>query len=226
MYERDAKLTKIKYIQKTYELISSKGFENLTIRAIAKEVGCSYAVLYKHFENLDYLIMLASMRFLDGYHHEMVEIEKNESNYLLRDLKLWFAFNKQAFKNPPVFLHLFWENLSTMFEEAAVEYCQLFPLERGGNDEVFYGYLYSAVFMGGIEHRDFILLRRAANEGSISLKDAVFLSKVNHNIVQGQLRKHLVDYKESGRAELATMECNELLQRAFGLVCRDESLTL
>lgn len=218
--------TKRRYVEKTYHLIQEKGIDSLTIRSIAKEVGCSYAVLYKHFESLDYLIMLASMKFLDEYYREMVTIQKAEKDYLMRDLALWRVFNKYAFRNPPVFLHLFWEHHDAIFEDAVEEYQKLFPFKRGSNDESFYGYIYAAVFEGRMEDREFILLRHAISQGRLSHESAIYLSTVNSCIVQGKLREHRFDYKNPGIPEAAAAECDRLLLETCNLVCTGKPLTL
>ncbi|MFR3548257.1 TetR/AcrR family transcriptional regulator, partial [Blautia sp.] len=54
--------TKQMLIEAAYNMILEKGAENIRVRDLAKRVGCSAAALYKHFESLDYLLALASVR--------------------------------------------------------------------------------------------------------------------------------------------------------------------
>ena len=81
-------------------MIKEKGLENLKVRDIAKRVGCTAAALYKHFETMDYLIMVASIRFLDDYMMELMELTESEQNSIEINLAAWKAFNKYAFANP------------------------------------------------------------------------------------------------------------------------------
>ena len=103
-----AQTTKQKFVDVTYYMIKEKALENLKVRDIAKRVGCTAAALYKHFETMDYLIMVASIRFLDDYMMELMELTESEQNSIEINLAAWKAFNKYAFANPPIFIHLFW----------------------------------------------------------------------------------------------------------------------
>jgi len=211
--EQETLSTKQRLVDATYQLMLEEGAENVSIREIGRRVGCTSAALYKHFESLDYLIMISSMRFLEKYLGELAAIERGGGDSVRQDLDAWFAFNHYAFGNPPVFLSLFWGPSSSSFEDAVVEYYQLFPIPRGRQDEMFYGYLYSAAFRGNIQERDLVLLRHGASEGTITFDDAVYLSKVDCYIVQSMLREHLSDYKEPGMARKAAEECNALLEK-------------
>ncbi len=48
-------LSRKEYIIKANELIKRDGIENISIRKIARELGCSSASLYRYFANLDEL---------------------------------------------------------------------------------------------------------------------------------------------------------------------------
>lgn len=202
--------TKQRFVDVTYHMILENGVYNLKVRDIAKKVGCSAPALYKHFESLDYLIMLASIRFLDDYIEELLSFYGQDIGSLDMELLAWRAFNKYAFRNPPVFVHMFWSKHSYMFEEAIHEYMQIFPIKPANHNML--GFFYSASFSGNMQERDYIFLRRAANEGTLRLEDAKYMSQMNNYIVQGMLMDHLTDYMEPGVAEKAAEECSELIQ--------------
>ena len=170
-----AQTTKQRFVEVTYDMIKEKGIENLKVRDIAKRVGCTAAALYKHFETMDYLIMVASIRFLDDYMVELLTLTESGSNSIEIDLAAWKAFSKYAFANPPIFIHLFWGTYSHFFEEAVSEYFQMFPAEAG---EHRIAYFYTAAFTGSIRERDFIWLRRAASEGFLNYDDAGYTSGI------------------------------------------------
>ena len=204
--------TKQKFVEVTYRMIKEKGLENLRVRDIASEVGCTAAALYKHFDTMDYLTMLASVRFLDDYTEELIALTESSKDSIELDIAAWKAFNKYAFANPPVFLHLFWGDQSASFEEAVVEYFQLFPVQAGKQR---IAYFYSAVFTGRIWERDFIWLRRAVSEGFLKYDDAVYISKVNNYTVFGMLTEHREDYTKPGVAEKAARECDRLIEKTI-----------
>ncbi|HIS64140.1 MAG TPA: helix-turn-helix transcriptional regulator, partial [Candidatus Avoscillospira avistercoris] len=71
-------LRKIRYIEITSEILQQEGIESVTIRKVAERAGCTSAVLYKHFENKEHLIMLASVRFLEPYIIEFIKLSSRE----------------------------------------------------------------------------------------------------------------------------------------------------
>jgi len=207
--------TKQRFVEAAYHIIAEEGFESATARAIAQRVGCTATTLYRHFDNMDYLVMLASIRFLDRYAEDLVEIARKEKDPVAMEIKAWRAFNQYAFANPPVFLHIFWGPCSSSFEDAVVEYSQLFPEQPGNHDETFYGYYFTAIFTGSMAEREFVWLRRAAALGELDLEDARYISIVNNNLVRGLLLDHLNDYRKPDRAEKAAAECNALIEKTI-----------
>ena len=45
-------LSRRDYIQKAHEIIQQEGIQAVSIRRIAKEMGCSSASLYRYFDNV------------------------------------------------------------------------------------------------------------------------------------------------------------------------------
>ena len=60
-------LSRKEYILIVSELIKRDGIENISIRKLAKEIGCSSASLYRYFESLDELIYYAELGELKSY---------------------------------------------------------------------------------------------------------------------------------------------------------------
>lgn len=208
--------TKQKFVNATYEAIREKGLENLTVRDIAKRVGHTPAALYKHFESMDYLSMLSCMKYMEEYMEELVEISANHTDPIEVDLLSWKAFTKHAFRNPPVYLHLFWGPHTSLFEDAVAEYYELFPLEQKTDKaEIFYGYFFTAFFTGSLQERDFMWLRRGASEGMLDYDDAKYISIVNSHTVRGLLLDHYNDYQQPGVAEKAAKECDALIEKTI-----------
>lgn len=208
--------TKQKFINATYEAIKEKGLENLTVRDIAKRVGHTPAALYKHFESMNYLSMLACMKYMEEYMEELIEITSTHTDPIEIDLLAWKTFTKHAFQNPPVFLHLFWGPHTELFEDAVAEYYQLFPLEKKSDTaEVFYGYLFTASYTGNLQERDFVWLRRGASEGLLDYDDAKYISMVNSYIVRGMLLDCYNDYQQPDVARKAAEKCDALVEKTI-----------
>ena len=81
---------KVKYIQITSQILEHEGMSGVTIRKVAEKAGCTSAVLYKHFENKEHLIMLASIKFLEPYISEfLVQTARTDISSIQMDLLLW-----------------------------------------------------------------------------------------------------------------------------------------
>ena len=215
--------TKQRFVEVTYQMIGEKGLENIKVRDIAKQVGCTAAALYKHFESFDYLIMLASIRYLEDYMEELTEITRSIPDPVQMDIEAWHAFNRHAFGNPRVFLHLFWGPCSSMFSDAAVEYYQLFPPQEKAHDEVFYGYYFMAAYNGALPEREFIWLRSAASKGELDYDDARYISITNNYIAHGMLLDHLDDFREPGKADEAARSCNALIEKTIRTFLKNQA---
>ena len=59
--------TKRRLVEATYQVIQEKGVEGVTAREVAKRVGVTPTVIYRHFENLYYLTVLASIICISDY---------------------------------------------------------------------------------------------------------------------------------------------------------------
>ena len=89
---------KREYIQITSHILETEGPEGIKIRRIAEAAGCTSAVLYKHFQNLDHLVMLASVKFLEPYITKFREVTRRKDiSSVQMDLILWRFFIREAF---------------------------------------------------------------------------------------------------------------------------------
>lgn len=204
--------TKRKFVTAAYELIQECGAENITVRSLAKRVGVSSTALYKHFADLEYVLVLASIRFLDGYVKEIKDITLDNENPVEVDIQAWKCFNKYVFENPPIFLNLFWGKYNKELDNALQEYFELYPLEAASRAVAM---LCCPLFVGDIEERDFMWMRRAAAKGMIAYDDAAYISKVNCIIVKQLLTDHIADYRTPGVPEKAAKECSDLIEKTI-----------
>lgn len=203
---------KKKYIKIAYEILENEGIEGIKIRKIAEAAGCTSAVLYKHFDNLEHLLILASVRFLEPYIRRFKEVESDRQlNPIEADLILWKAFIEEAFHNLPFYDAMFFGGYKDQLESTIYEYYQLFPEEL----QDFDGFSVSILFSNDLNEREYIRLRRAANEGLLTMGDARMLSRLSVAAFHGLLLEHRHDYKEKGVAEAASKECFFLIRELF-----------
>lgn len=205
VYEKGNK-TKQRLIMSMYDKLKTQEASEITVREFAKGNGCSPAALYRHFENLEYLIILGAVRFFIDYMTEYGQLMDSIDDPLESYVKGWQLFNKYAFERPDLYYRLLWGQYNTSFSEALDEYFELFPMTGSERDPA---YFYTMLFTNDIRERDFLMLRRAVNDGMLSYDDAVYYSKSNTLMVKGMLEMYMgcgLETRKQGEEE-----CNQLL---------------
>lgn len=198
--------TKRRLIMSMYNKLKVQDASEITVRELAKENNCSPAALYRHFESLEYLIIIGSIRFFIDYMVEYGRLMDSGNNLMESYIKGWQLFNKYAFERPDLYYRLFWGQYHTMFSDALEEYFELFPVT---GSELYPAYFYTLLFTDDVIKRDFLILRRAVNYNVLSDEDAAYFSKTNTFIVKGMLEMYMGrDLEERRQGE---RECNELL---------------
>ncbi len=200
--------TKKRFILSTYRKLLVQDSSEISVRKLAEENGCSVAALYKHFESLDYLIAVASIRFLDEYMVEYGKLMDMEKDPLSIYIEGWELFNHYAFQRPDIYYRLFWGDGNSIFENAFQDYFELFPV---AGPEKYAAYYYTLLFDEDMQNRDFVVLRRIVNMDLITDEDAYYYSWTNPLIVKGLLASAMKE-KEDKRNELKEI-CNRLIRR-------------
>lgn len=203
--------TKKEYIEATYNILVQDGIDGITIRKVADAVGCSSAALYKHFDDLDHLISLASVRFLRSYAEDTRMLSRLDLNPLELNLQLWECFAYYSFENIPIFENLFFGKNIENIQKNISDYYQEFPDELTD----MRGYLNLLMRSSNIMERDFIMLKRGVDAGMIDLESADYLSKTDIYVFRGMLASYRLTYKEPGVAQKAIREFMNIITRNY-----------
>lgn len=210
---RDSLNKKRQYIEATYNIIRKDGIGQIRIRKLAQMIGCTSAVLYRHFENVEHLITLASIRFLKEYMEAFQQAAQvRKTNPIQYSQDMWKLFTEESFKYPEIYEYLFFGKYTDQLGDIIYEYFQLFPEELIEMD----GYSVSILMEGDLETRELILLRTAANKGMITLDEAKLLSRVEMMIYQGYLYRCRNCQDEQQKAKSAK-ECYATIHE---IVCK------
>ena len=205
-------LRKIRYIEITSEILQQEGIESVTIRKVAERAGCTSAVLYKHFENKEHLIMLASVRFLEPYIIEFIKLSSREDLSSIQiDLLLWKCFIDEAFRNKPYYELMFFSDHRDMLEDCVYEYYQMFPEVQRRFD----GFSASIIFSNNLQERELLRLRRAAHAGVLSLEDAPLLSRLTVAVFNGIFTQYSGITMTDSQIRSAAEECYQLIYTLF-----------
>ena len=109
-------------IKATYELLADHNPQDVSIRMIAAEAGCTTGAVYRHFDSVDHLLLVASVRFLEAYMVELNDLLRIEDDPRSQHLEMWRSFSRQAFAHVDVFELLFWKASEDEFNDAIFSY--------------------------------------------------------------------------------------------------------
>lgn len=180
-------LTRRDYIEKAHEIIQKEGIQAVSIRRIAKELGCSSASLYRHFVNLSELLYYAELRTLTSYIQRLNEAEKDWHNMWEVYVGIWDCYAREAFKYPAAYNLLFFEYDNTKLHNSAVEYYEMFPEDIQGTNRFFLKMLRTSNFMS----RDFAICERCITSKAITYENAVKLNRMVCLLFEGYFKKVL-----------------------------------
>lgn len=168
-------LSRREYVVKASEIIKKEGMDAISIRRIARELGCSSASLYRHFENLNELLFFAQLDTLNDYILDLSKREKEWNSIWDVHFGIWRSYATEAFKNPNAFDHIFYRNIKKNLKEALKEYYEMFP-----NTIVLVSpYLKNMLEIPGYYERDYQICKMLVREGEITEANA---KKLNHTI--------------------------------------------
>lgn len=198
--EKKEQSKKYVLLDTTFELLKEMPPSELTARKIAAKSKCTPTVIYKHFDSLDHLVMVASVRFLEQYIEEVQAILSNSDDEFTSLRTMWLCFADKGFSNPEIFLKMFWGIDNDQLSDVIFEYYELFPEALHGLDGLFT----SVFFNNDLHERDFIMVRRAAAKGVFKVKDARMISDMECVLFRGCLSELCSLPLEQRNAQAAT----------------------
>ena len=177
---------KQQFINCAYEILQTEGIDHLSIRRLAKEMGCTSTTLYTYFDNVEHLITMASIRYLKGYMADFKRINSEKHDPLELNILLWERFVTYALENVDIFEMLFFGKYSDELVDIVYEYYEMFPDEFEELD----GLIVSVMFNGDLRERDYIMFRRAASMGYLDQQSAAMLAQMDEFLFHGLLMKY------------------------------------
>lgn len=173
------------FIRTAYQIIEKEGIDALSIRRLAKAIGCNLANLYRHFECQEELIVYASLKYMCDYVHEIQEKHEQSSSNLELYYIIYDCFSRYGFKYPEIFNHLLFGKYSGKLSQIMAEYYELFPEElENVPKEMLHIYMNME-----FDYRDHMVLMECAKEGLIDPKDAEEVNRITTHLCIGYLRE-------------------------------------
>ncbi|WP_315120134.1 TetR/AcrR family transcriptional regulator [uncultured Clostridium sp.] len=123
------------FIEATEKLLKEDSIDGLSIRKIASEAGYNSATLYNYFEDLEHLVLFASVRYLREYISTLGQNITPKMNALEKYRTIYSTFNYFAFRSPEIFHNMFFGKYSSKLSQVIYQYYELFPMDLEGHDD-------------------------------------------------------------------------------------------
>jgi AcrR family transcriptional regulator len=175
------------FIEAAVEIIEQEGIEGITIRKIADKAGYNSATIYNYFENLDHLIFLAALKFINPYTKNVGDHIKGAANALEKNLLIWEYFCTHSFTNPPIYSALFFPKFRDPERNYTAEYYDLNPNDLSKNDVA----VTAMLSKNTIYERSLIILEDCVNEGFFKASDINDINEMCMLIYKGMLTRAL-----------------------------------
>lgn len=154
----------IYFITAAKDLINTAGPENLTVRKIASAAGYNSATLYNYFEDLEELVVFASIGHLSEYINNLGKALKPQMNARQRYRTIYEVFSYACFQRPEMFYNLFYGKYKRKLENVISVYYELFPDELGEHQ----GEVLQMLTQGEIAERDKAIMPSLVDKGYVA----------------------------------------------------------
>jgi AcrR family transcriptional regulator len=151
------------FIEAANEIITEEGANAVSIRNVSARAGYSSATLYLYFRDINQLIAMASIGCLRDYVSEISSTMPTLATAKEQYLYTWNAFCRHSFKNPSVFMHLFFNGRAEELGDIVKKYYSIFPNEL----EDITTHALGMLTAGSLYERNFNILKEYTNEVGI-----------------------------------------------------------
>ncbi len=117
------------FVEAAHRIIETEGINSLTVRKVSKLAGYNQATLYNYFENLDYLVGFASIKYLQDYHRSLRDEVEPIEDVTERFLAIWEKFCFYSFEKPEIYEALFFKTPRYTICDFFDYYFKMFPEE-------------------------------------------------------------------------------------------------
>ena len=205
---------KIDLIEAAYALLTQNSPQNLSIRTVASAAGCTTGAVYRHFDSLDHLFLVASIRFLEDYMEDLNGLLLKDEDPLRQHIEMWRSFGRQAFANIDVFEMMFWNVDGDVLNDAIFAYYQEFP-ERWRK---LSGFQVMVFFGSDIHERNLLTLNRCMAEYKLKASTIGIVNDLEILSFHGLMMEYKNCYRIPGKAEEALNRYMKMLDQMLELL--------
>ena len=155
------------FIISARRLIEEEGVDKLTVRKVAADAGYNSATLYNYFEDMEELVVFASIGYLKQYIAKLERALSDDMNAKERYRTIYEVFSKSCFEKPEIFYSLFYGKYKKKLKNAVSVYYDIFPDELGHHG----GEILQMLTQGEIFQRDMAIMPSLVEQGFIAEKN-------------------------------------------------------
>ena len=201
-------------IHAAQQIIFTEGLANVTLRKVSKLANVNTAILYRHFSDLDELLLFASVDLLKKMTFQYVERKKNKQSTTPFEMYMqeWRYFCECAFQHPECINHVFFSRHSHRLDTLLQDYYELFA------DELIHAgiTLDDLLYCGNLCSTNYFLLTKLlgsqADKTALELLNDVIISYFHQLLLQKLSAGNSMD--DSVLTEKMLYACRTLLNWA------------
>lgn len=183
------------FISATRKAIDQDGIANVSIRKISNGTGYSSATLYLYFQDLDELVQLSLVGYLESYCRSLVDNDIPHDTPLETYLWSWRQFCLFTFRKPEIFNSLFFGASSSMLDEVVKRYYSIYPNQL----DHLSGAVLSMVLSGNLHERNLSVLEPCASDLGISQERIELMNDITvsyyHDVLTGLMGTEPTDQR-------------------------------
>ena len=195
------------YILTARQIMDAEGIDQVSIRKVARLSDCNSATMYLYFKDLDELVTLAAISYLEDYCMALCsDLAVERSAYDLY-IHTWDLFCDYAFRNPMVYYKLFFGRHTLPLGELIERYYSLFPEQIENAD----GTVRDMLLSGDLSERNLKVLRPLVEEQLVRSDE---LDVINE-ITVCYFRKFLEELCHDSNADTSRLKADFLKGAAY-----------
>lgn len=184
-------------IKAAYELIAEHDPQDVSIRTIAAAAGCTTGAVYRHFDSVDHLLLVACVKFLEDYMVDLNELLTQNEDPLFQHVEMWRSFGRQALAHVDAFELMFWRANEDALNDAIFTYYQEFPESW----RKLSGFQVMLFFSSNIKERNLLTLNRCMAPYKLSQATIDVINELEICSFHGLMMEYRDCYRERGKAE-------------------------
>ena len=152
------------FIKAAAQIIDEDGADQVSIRKVAALAGYNSATMYLYFKDIDELVTLSCVSYLEGYCRELAADADLMQTDLQTYFHTWEVFCRYAFSQPQIFNHLFFGSHSVPLNEIVDRYYRIYPDFLDSLD----GTVHDMLLQGDLSDRNLQVLRPLVGDGVVA----------------------------------------------------------